>query len=272
MRIALLVLLLCWGPAARAQTFSSVAAAEKGVQQHDKSLANLVTGLEDWLTGRSELAAFRKVIAGVKTGLTRPLALPKNVSSQVSAAEQGVLKAVGSFLAEKEPDAEGQRALLQSLNGFTHDRSLALLAWRETNNRALLAANKGKAAQAYLKWESAWLKLWKSETEITYRLQKDVLSSGKSQGIDGALYVRELLALQTKAAAVSVPPAAEALQDMAVRRLTLLARTAEQLGRLGRGESRGALTRVRRLNKEQAELSSSLQEKRLALLSTLAKK
>lgn len=253
-------------------TLQTVAAAERGVLKHDYALARLAAGLEDWLTGRSDLAAIKATLAAVKSDLGQATALPKDAAARLGKAEQGLLAAVAGFTAEQSPDAEGQRALFESLNGFTRDRSVALLEWRIGNNLQLKsAAQKGSARARYLDWEAAWLPLWKAEVDITYRLQKSVLQSFKTQEDNGSAFVRELLAVQSKANAVSVPKELSALQEVAVRRLTLLARTAEQLNRLGRGESRGALTRVRRLNKEQTELGRQLQDQRLAILVGLAK-
>jgi hypothetical protein len=253
-------------------SFKSVSGAEKGVLKHDLALARLAAGLEDWLTGRSDLAAIKATLAAVKSDLGQATTLPKDVAARSSKAEQGLLAAVAGFTAEQSPDSEGQRALFESLNGYTRDRSVALLEWRISNNRQLRsAAQKGAAQARYLDWEAAWLPLWKAEVDITYRLQKSVLHSSKAEKDNGPAFVRELLALQGKANAVPVPKELAALQEVAVRRLTLLARTAEQLNRLGRGESRGALTRVRRLNKEQTELGRQLQDQRLDILVGLAK-
>ena len=146
---------------------------------------------------------------------------------------------------------------------------MALLQWRAAYNESLRKSTKKDSARArYLTWESAWLPLWKSEVDITYRLQKSVLAKGGPA--QGAGFVRELLALQAKAAAVPAASELESLQEVALRRLTLLARTAEQLDRLGRGESRGAVTRVRRLSKDLTGLAEQLQDQRLAMLKAIA--
>lgn len=229
----------------------------------------MAAGLEDWLTGRQGLQATRQLLAAVRADLRSPLSLPKPLTRRVSQAEDGLLQAVTAFTSENAPDAEGQRALFGKLNGLTRERAVAVLEWRSSNNQKLRAGQAGGTAKArYLAWEAGWLPLWKAEVDLTYRLQAHVLSGSKEQGKG---FVRELLALQAKAAAVPTGKELGGLQDLAVRRLTLLARTAEQLDRLGRGESRGALTRVRRLNKEQTELGKQLQDQRMATLSALAR-
>jgi hypothetical protein len=250
-----------------------VAAAEKGVQRHDRALAQLAVTLEDWLTGRVDLAAMNATLKSSKSELGEPMNLPREVAAKVSAAESGLVTSVSSFSAQRAPDAEGQRALFGRLNGFTRDRAMALLDWRASNNRVLSrGAKKETAGSRFLQWEAAWLPLWRAEVDITFRLQKSVLEPSKTQdSAKTSSFVRELLKLQATASAVKVPKELESLQDLALRRVTLLARTAEQLDRLGRGESRGALTRVRRLNKEQADLGRQLQEQRLAILASLTK-
>ncbi len=194
--------------------------------------------------------------------------LPQELAARVSKAEQGMLDAVGGFTASQAPDAEGQKALFQRLNGFTRDRSNALLEWRGAANARFKQGSKpGTPRARYQAWEAAWLPLWKSEIDITYRLQADALKASRSE--KASSYVREILALQRQAAAVVTPKELQELQDLSLRRLTVLARTAEQLQRLSEGESRGALTRVRRLSKELSDLGRQMQEMRLARLSAL---
>lgn len=237
------------------------------MQAHDQALATLAVGLEDWLAGRVELVTMKATLSQSKTKLSQALSLPKALASKVEKSESGLLIAVTGFTAEQAPDADGQRELFRQLNVFTRDRSLALLEWRFDNNARLRkAAKKGSAAARFLDWEAAWLPLWRSEIELTFRLQKSALDKTESASL-----VREVLAVQSKAASLAPSKELVPLQEMAAQRLTLLARTAEQLERLGKGESRGALTRVRRLSKEQAELGRKLQDQRLALLNSLAK-
>lgn len=254
---------------AQTVSFSGVAGAEKAVQRHERALAKLAAGLEDWLTGRQGVQATRQRIQAVAQELKSPLPLPATVSARVRQAESGLLQAVTAFLAESAPDADGQRALFAKLNSFTRERALAVLGWRSTNSQRLRASTpKGSSRSRYLVWEAGWLPLWQAEVELTYRLQAHVLSGSQS---GGGGFVREVLAIQARASEIAAPGELQGLQELALRRLTLLARTAEQLNRLGRGESRGALTRVRRLNKEQTELGQQLQERRLAALLQLAR-
>lgn len=220
------------------------------------------------MAGRSDLAALKATLSQARTKLSTPLSLPKSLSDKVARSEAGLLAAVGSFAAEQAPDADGQRKLFERLNSFTRERSLALLEWRSNNNASLRkSASQGSPAARFLSWESAWIPLWKSEIELTYRLQKSALTSSQGKERPSTL-VREILAVQSQAASLTPSKELASLQEMASQRLTLLARTAEQLDRLG--HSRGALTRVRRLSKEQAELGRKLQEQRLALLMSLA--
>lgn len=265
-----LLLALSLSLSAQESSFPATLKAEQALQRHDQALAKLATGLEDWLSGRSDLKTIQTTVAASKLELNNTLSLSRETSSQVLAAQQGIVQAVSGFTANTTPSAEGQRALFARLNDYTRARSMALLQWRSNNNRRLLEANRQHRARAdYLAWEAAWIPLWKSEIDITYRLQKQALSSGTAA--PGNSFVREILALQSQASAVALPQQHTALQELSVRRLTVLARTAEQLDRLGQGESRGAVTRIRRLTKEQSSLDVALQKERLSVLSKLSK-
>ena len=245
--------------------FSRYLSAERSISRHDRALTELVSTLEEWLAGRQSADATKKKVASLKSELQGKLELSGSVAATVKSSQQRTLSAVEKFLAQSAPDAEGQRALFETLNAATRDRATALLAWRSGQNASLAKAAKGSRA-TYLAWERRWIEVWKGEVDITYRLQKAFLST---QGGSGAGFVRELLALGAKADKIAASKELDALSGLAKKRLTLLARAAEQLDRVGSG-SRGALTRLRKWGKEHAVLTKEMQEQRLVILGKLA--
>lgn len=248
--------------------FSHYLAAERSVQRHDRALAGLVSALEEWLSGRQGAEPTRKAVRALRVELGSKLDLPGPVAKTVRTSQDRMLSSVERFLAQTSPDAEGQRSLFEALNGATRDRAEALLRWRFSRNAELSKSRKSGPKSHYLTWEARWLEIWKSEVDVTFRLQKAFLQSQAGQGASGQSYVGELLALQAKAEKVTAPKDLEALSNLAKKRLTLLARAAEQLERVGAG-SRGALARLRKLNKEQTEMTRQMQEQRLGVLSRL---
>lgn len=270
-RLGLLLLVLtgvAW--AAPSAEISGYLRSEKSVQRHERALAVLASAIEEWLSGRQGLEATQKVLGTVRTELKAKLELPQAVVSKVQSSEKRLLDSVDRFLRNSSPDAAGQRALFESLNAATRDRALTLLEWRSSRNQALAKQFSSGPRAAYFAWEAGWLAIWKEEVQLTYRLQKAFLDSQGRQAVEGKSFVRELLALQSKADKLAVPASLSGLSELAVRRLTLLARAAEQLDRVGAG-SRGALTRLRKLNREQMEADRQLQDKRLETLSKLSK-
>ncbi len=235
------------------------------MQRHDRALAGLVSALEEWLSGRLGAEPTRKAVKALRGELQSKLDLPAPVASAVRTSEDRMLISVERFLGQTSPDAEGQRSLFEALNGATRDRADALLRWRISRNAELAKSNKSGTKGHYLTWESRWLEIWRSEVDVTFRLQKAFLQSQVDQGASGQSYVGELLALQSKAEKVTAPAGLESLSNLAKKRLTLLARAAEQLERVGAG-SRGALTRLRKLNKEQIEMTRQMQDQRLEVL------
>lgn len=256
--------------AAPASGFAEYLRSEKSVQRHERALAVLASALEEWLSGRQGVDATHKVLGTVRNDLKAKLELPQAVVSKVQGAEKQLVDSVDRFLRNSSPDAAGQRALFEALNASTRNRALGLLQWRASINQALVKKYSFGARAAYLTWEAGWIAIWKEEVELTYRLQKAFLDSQGRQSVEGKSFVRELLALQAKADKLAVPASLSGLSELAVRRLTLLARAAEQLDRVGAG-SRGALARLRKLNKEQIEADRQLQDKRLETLTKLAK-
>ena len=267
--------LLCWllcGPVCAAPDpgFSDYLRSEKSIQRHERSLASLSLALEEWLSGRQGVEATRKSLQVVKAELATKLELPQASANKILTSEKQMVDSAERFLRAATPDAAGQLALFESLNASTRDRAIGLLQWRTSKNRELAKKSPNGVRATYLAWEANWLAIWKEEAEIAYRLQKAFLSSQGRQSSDGKPFVRELLALQTKAGALKAPPSLSAMSELALKRLTLLARAAEQLERVGAG-SRGALTRLRKLHREQVEADRQLQDQRLETLSQLTK-
>lgn len=269
--LSLLILVLtCAAGAGPATEISAYLSAEKSVQRHERALAMLAAAVEEWLSGRQGLEATQTVLRSVRAELKAKLHLPQAVATKVQSSEKQLVDSVERFLRNSSPDAAGQKALFESLNAATRDRALGLLQWRASRNQALAKQYSTGARAAYFAWEAGWLTIWKEEVQLTYRLQKAFLDSQGRQAVEGKSFVRELLALQSKADKLAVPASLSGLSELAVRRLTLLARAAEQLDRVGAG-SRGALTRLRKLNREQMEADRQLQDKRLETLSKLSK-
>ncbi len=244
--------------------------SEESLRVHDNALVRLAGELESWLGGRQNQAVTKKSVETVGRVLTRPLELPSKTKEKIVAAEAVLLRGVSRFLAESHPDMEGQRRLFQEINSAVRDRQMAVLEWRVSANRDLIGQTKNVKSLHWLSWEASWLPLWKSEVELTYALQRTFLERRDADEAELTSLVGSILRLQQQGRLVGTPAELTKLQELAEGRLTLLARTAEQLIRLRRvGESRGALTRIRRLSRDQAELSQQLQEARLQALRSL---
>lgn len=245
--------------------------AEQSLRVHDNALVRLAGELEAWLGGRQNQATTKKSVEVLGRELSRPLELPSEAKKKIAAAETVLLRGVNRFLSESQPDLEGQRRLFQEINSAIRDRQLAVLQWRVSVNRALIGASQSVKALHWFTWEASWLPLWKSEVDLTYSLQSAFLARRDTDDAELTRLVGGILRLQQQARLVGTPTELANLQQLAQGRLTLLARTAEQLMRLRRaGESRGAMTRIRRLSRDQAEISQKLQDARLAALRSLA--
>ena len=81
----------------------------------------------------------------------------------------------------------------------------------------------------------------------------------------------EPLAVRALAENIACPSNLETLDATATERLTLLTRTAEQLLRLEKRSSSGALTRVRRLSRQLSEITAKFQADRLKTLASVVK-
>lgn len=267
--LALLLVSFCLAQPALAQSkessFESYLAGERSLQKHDGALAELASAVEEWLSGRQGVEATLGRVRKLRSQFQANLDLPNPVAAPVRAAQDRMVSSVERFLAQTTPDAQGQRALFETLNHATHDRAVALLGWRTTQNQRLAKHHQSGGRGRYLAWESRWLGIWKKEVDITHRLQKAFLQTQAGNRASSEGFVGELLALQSQAGKVATPPELTNLSLLGQKRLTLLARAAEQLERVGSG-SRGALTRLRKLNKEQAEMTRQLESQRLQVL------
>lgn len=270
--LALLVLSFCLAPSALAQTkgssFERYLAAERSLQKHDVALAELASAVEEWLSGRQGVQATLGRVRKLRAQFQAELDLPSQVAASVRAAQDRMVSSVERFLAQTTPDASGQRTLFEALNRATHERAVTLLGWRTTQNQKLAKHHQSGLRGRYLAWESRWLGIWEKEVDITHRLQTAFLQTQAGNRASSEGFVRELLALQSQADKVATPPELANLSVLGQKRLTLLARAAEQLERVGSG-SRGALTRLRKLNKEQAEMTRQLESQRLQVLAAL---
>lgn len=251
-RFAALLTLVCltlFPTRAEVQTFQSV---ETSLFARESTLAEMAGALESWLSGRATLEDTKVLVGKARTSLAQSSPVPALDSFEKEMANQ-----IFSFLQSDEHTADGQRRLFRKLGESTRDRSLALIKWRQGEMPTL------KADQAWKTWETAWLPLWKEEATLTYELQLKLLDPEQFSKAENSALLRELLALQTRAQKIEAGQDLEKLQSLSVERLTVLARAAEQLLRMDRTQSRGAVTRVRRLSKQLDALTREFRQLRL---------
>lgn len=256
----------------RADRLSDVLKVEHELLARDRSLADLSNNLDSWLSGRSSLLAMQDKLARIKVELGRRSGLPRATDLLVVGAENDILGSMGSFTRSTQPDTESQRELFRRINDATYKRNRALGLWRSENNRYLLGRGAGSKEWRFLRWEASWLEVWKEEAELTYSLQKAYLKAGGGRQAYSGGEVRKVLALRARAELIGATSTLEPLQSLALKRLTLLARTAQQLDRLTQEAEGGAVVRLRRLSEEQTKLSFELQTQRLQALHRLALK
>jgi hypothetical protein len=261
-RWGLVVLFLLCGPASAQPTPASYLAAEREIHQHDVRLTEIATALENWLAGRMDQSDFLQLLESTRLSPFQRLG-PK-AGKAAYAQEKQMLQRIQAFAAEKSPDSDGQRALFLSLSGFTESRTKTLMRWRQEKLRLLLAANLTNEQHVYYRWELAWTEVWDREAELTSQLEQAFLDESGAPPPQDLL--RSLLKLRLRADNTACPQSLIALDTICKERLTLLTRTAEQLLRLKKRHSSGALTRVRRLSRQLSKMTQDFQEERLARL------
>lgn len=154
--------------------------------------------------------------------------------------------------------------MLLSVSTLSQERTTHLLEWRAERLKNLLARDLSIDLHRYLRWEATWVRLWIDEADLTARLQRgflDEVSQSEQKQI-----LKELLRLRVKAEHTAFSQDLEALDTLAKERLTVLARTAEQLMRLDEHKSQGAFVRVRRLSRELDKITERFQADRLEAL------
>lgn len=239
--------------------------AERQLLQQEQALSRLADGLEEWLAGRLAKEQLLIKLEEVSQDLKECPGLPRDSSRKLLRLERTMLDKARSFATRNKPDGEGQRELFLSLSSLNEERTLLLLEWRTRQLTELLADSTPAELHAHYRWEASWLPLWREEAVLTRKLQQGLLNEGPDQA-DHRAILQSLLRLRSRAEAVAPPALDRELHRLCLERLVILARTAEQLLRLEKRKSRGALTRVRRLSKRLSALTEEYQEKRLHVL------
>ena len=244
-------------------SFQRFVKTEKQILSHEQQLSKMASALEEWLSGRSKRSVLLETLKQVESATSRPPSLPAMTQKAVESSERDMLRLVREFATSKDPDGDGQRRLFSGMSQTTEKRTLALLSWRTATVKELLSRKLPADRASQLTWEAAWYPIWAEEAKYTRRLQAGLLEEATRDQSD---ILKGLLALRVRAQAIPCPPRLTELQKMSLERLTLLARTAEQLLRLEKRQSRGALTRVRRLSRKLSDLTEQFQSRRLELL------
>ena len=255
---------------ASAQTPAAYLKSEKEIHRHDKQLTTVAESLESWLAGRLSQAEFLATLESCLKACGEYRTLPPGVAQSLQTQEVSLLARISNFASEKAPDSEGQRSLFLSLSGLTESRTIRLIRWRQETLRKLLAGNLTRDQHNYFRWELAWLEVWAREAELTHRLEEAFLAEGQSEG-EPQKILKSFLSLRVLADNIACPASLESLDSTSTERLTLLTRTAEQLLRLDERRGSGALTKVRRLSRQLAEITSRFQSERLARLEAISK-
>lgn len=265
--ILFLCFVVCFPRQATAETpaFNNFVETEKRVFRHETSLSKMAVGLENWLSGREKQIVLLKALNEVAAETKQPIGLPRTYGDTVASAEKSMVKMAQDFANSERPDSDGQRALFTGMSEQTQQRTLALLKWREASVGKLRKSSIDSGPRALLEWEAAWYPLWADEAKFTRRLQAGLLQDSTQ---DDADILKGLLALRIRAQGIEPPQQASGLHEKSLERLTILARTAEQLLRLEKRKSRGALTRVRRLSRKLTSITKQFQEERLQLLTS----
>lgn len=240
---------------------------EAEIYLHDQALHRTAGSLEDWLAGRKSKEALFAALNADTAHLGLPKKLPGAVGQEVGRAEAAIPKAIRAFANQESPDSSGQKALFLELSRYTADRTLALMKWRKQRLANLIAQTSAGKSHNVFRWELAWLDLWIEEAHLTRDLEQAFLLESFDKEAKDIL--KDFLRLRMRADLIACPPEARELDRSAKERLTVLTRTAEQLARIEKRQSSGAVTRVRRLSRQLSALTKSYQESRLALLKSL---
>ncbi|MCA9779831.1 MAG: hypothetical protein KC800_24050 [Candidatus Eremiobacteraeota bacterium] len=264
---ALVCLLLLCGPL-WAQTPATYLKAEEEISLHDRQLTRVAESLENWLAGRLTQAELQKVVGGASKECSAYRALPALVGKTVYARESKLLDQISSFAAQTAPDAEGQRRLFLALSELTESRNEQLISWRQETLRKILAGKLSRDEHNYFRWELAWLDVWNKENGLTHQLELGFLEEPGGTS-DPRQILKSFLAVRALAENIACPSNLETLDATATERLTLLTRTAEQLLRLEKRSSSGALTRVRRLSRQLSEITVKFQSERLKTMARI---
>jgi hypothetical protein len=262
--LASFILLMCWP--VLAQPTPDYLKSEDEIHSHDLVLTEVAETLESWLAGRKSQAEFQAFLKSARQRIKSFQRLEKKVAGPVYADEMELLREIQSFAGEKAPDSDGQKSMFLSLSRTTESRTRALMAWRQTQLRRLLAADLTPAQQAYYRWELSWTEVWDREAELTSQLEHAFLDG---TGPSPAELLSSFLKLRLQADKIACPESLKALDAKCKERLTLLTRTAEQLLRIRKRRNSGALTRVRRLSRQLSELTQEFQSERLSRLKAL---
>ena len=268
MRLHLIPLSLVWlffvlPVSAESSSFQRFVETEQQVLSHERQLSKMASILEEWLSGRAKRSALLETLKEVESATSRPPNLSKAAQNTVRSSEAEMIRLVRNFATAEDPDGDGQRRLFSGMSRTTEKRTQALLSWRIQTVSELLKQKLSAAQKSQLVWEAAWYPIWSEETKYTRLLQAGLLEEATSE--EGEI-LKGLLALRVRAQAIQCPERLADLQKLSLERLTILARTAEQLLRLEKRKSRGALTRVRRLSRKLSELTELFQARRFELL------
>lgn len=255
-------LLLTSGLLADQKSFVSF---ESQIFRHEQALAVASRSLEEWLSGRLDQKAFLNQLDVQKKSFG---ALPGSTGTAIRKSELDMLDSMGSFARSQQPTADGQRKLFLTLGELNCRRSEEYLQWRERELKGLLASKLPIGAKDYFAWEAAWNPIWLEEARLTRRLQQGMLS-GSASGEESKKVLQGLLKLSERGAKIKAPGTARELQTLALDRVAVLARTAEQLIRLESRQSRSALTQVRRLSRKLSSVTEEFQGKRLQIIQSL---
>ena len=269
LRFVLLFLLIITS-SAPAQTPATYLKSEKEIHRHDKQLTIVAESLESWLAGRLNQADFLETLENCRKQCGEYRTLPPGVALSLQTQDVSLLARISNFASEKAPDSEGQRRLFLGLSSLTEARTTNLIRWRQETLRKLLAGQLTRDQHNYFRWELAWLEVWGKEAALTRRLEQAFLDEGQGEG-EPQKILKQFLSLRVLADNIACPARLESLDSNATERLTLLTRTAEQLLRLEERRGSGALTKVRRLSRQLAEITSKFEVERLALLEAISK-
>ena len=264
--LAVLVLFLSCAVAAQ-PTPSTYLAAEKEIARHEDRLTQVAEGLESWLAGRTDQAAFQQLIENAQAGPATYRRLDPKTAQAVGLYEKELLRRIHAFANVKAPDSDGQRALFLRLGELTESRTRALMSWRQKELRQLLASDLTSEQHAYYRWQFSWTEIWDREADLTSELEHAFL--GEDDSTSPQELLRALLKLRLRADSTACPKTLLGLDALSKERLTVLTRTAEQLLRLKERRSSGALTRVRRLSRQLSELTQKFRNQRIVRLESL---